>query len=101
MSLYQEPNITDLDTTFSHVNIISKGAFGIGLPLTVFAVILFVGLAMKQPKSITFTVASLVYTIISILMVYGSYLNPIFAVAGIFMVAGGVVWMRIEDTSGN
>lgn len=100
MSLFEDPiNVTDPASAVEHANTITNGAIGIGIPVSVFFIILIVGIARKSPKDVTFTTASFIFTILSAILVWGNYLNGIFVIAGIIMTALGAMWMRVSSSS--
>lgn len=100
MSLYPEPNnVTNATAAIQYTNEVSSGAIGMGIPVSVFAIILIVGIIRKNPIDATFTSASVIFTILSSLLAWANLLNPLFAVAGIILSGLGVIWMKLSTPS--
>jgi len=96
MSLFPEPNITDIPSSFTYANTVSSGAIGIGIPTSIFAIVFIVGIIKGNRIDATFTTASFVFTILSSLLAFGGYLNGIFAVGGIILTGLGAIWMKLS-----
>jgi len=96
-SLYPEPdNITNFSSAMSHVNTATHGVFGIGIPLSVLAIVLIVGALTKKKMSMTFLVGFTLFSIISILLSWGKWIDPIFVIIGAILTGLSVVWVRLE-----
>ncbi|HEB46969.1 MAG TPA: hypothetical protein ENI22_00685 [Candidatus Pacearchaeota archaeon] len=94
-SLYPEPDITDLDSTFKYVNTVSSGWFALLLPVSL-AVLIFTVLMKKgNHPAVALTAAAVPYTLISGFLAYGKYLNVLFPIAGIILAGIGFIWMAI------
>jgi uncharacterized membrane protein len=89
-------NITNISETVTYANEVSNGAIGLGIPLSVAIIIIIVGIISKAKSSITFTTACVIFTIISSLMAWGEWLNPVVAIIGAILSGLGIMWVRIE-----
>jgi chromate transport protein ChrA len=97
MSLFESmDNITDLSSATTHANNISNGAIGLGVPLSVAIIIIIIGIISKSKLSITFTTSLVVFTIISSLMAWAEWVNPVVVIIGGILTGLGVMWVRIE-----
>lgn len=97
MSLYPEPdNITNLSAAVEHANTTSGGIFGLGLPISVLAIVLIVGALLKSRMSITFMVGFSLFTIISTLLAWGEWIDPVVVIIGAVATGLCVIWVRLE-----
>jgi hypothetical protein len=97
MSLYPEPdNITNISAGVDHVNTITGGIFGLGIPLSVLAIVIIVGALMKSRMSVTFMVGFSLFTIISSLLAWGDWINPVLVIIGAILTGLCVLWVRLE-----
>lgn len=97
MSLYPEPdNITNISAAVDHVNTTTGGIFGIGLPISVLAIVLIVGALTKARMSVTFMVGFALFTLISTLLSWGGWIDGLFVVIGAILTGLCVLWVRLE-----
>lgn len=100
VSLYPEPdNITNVSSALTHVNIISDGAFTLGIPISLFVIVLIIGIVSKGKTSIVFTTASVLFFITSTLLAWGQYLNPLIPIMGAIFSGLGAMWVGIENSN--
>jgi Ca2+/Na+ antiporter len=94
MSLYAEPdNVNNLSAAVTNVNTNAHGSLSIGWPVTVFIIIMIVGLTKNWKLSRTFTAAFFSYTILAFFFAIGKFLNHIFWIAGVLFTALCAMWM--------
>lgn len=94
-TLYPEPDITDLDSTFKFVNTVSDGWFALLLPASLAMLVFIVLMKKGNHPAVALTSAAVPYTLISGFLVYAKLLNVLFPVAGIILTGIGFVWMAI------
>lgn len=97
MPLYPEPDLENATAVLTHVNNISGGAFALGIPISIFSIIMIIGIITKRSLIHTFIGASFTFTIISMLLAFGKYLNPIYPLAGVFLIVIGYIINRISN----
>jgi E3 ubiquitin-protein ligase DOA10 len=90
-------NITNVSSAMEHANTVSQGALGIGIPVSLFLIVMIVGMISKAKMSNVFTAGSILFTISSAILAWGGYLNPFFVIAGAIISGLGVMWVRIEN----
>jgi len=91
-------NITNVSKTVTYTNTVSEGSFALGIPITFFLIIFIIGIIKKGRYSVYFTSASFVFTLFSILLTLGKWLNPYFVLVGIFLTALGTIWIKLEKS---
>ena len=99
-TLFPEPDdLENISAVMLHANTISHGALGLGLPISIFSIILIVGIILKSRVSIVFTTASVIFTIIVILETWMHMLNPLIVIIGAIMSGLGAIWVKLESSN--
>jgi cell division protein FtsW (lipid II flippase) len=98
---YSTPTSQDLGDLFSlwaWVNTVSNGIFSAMILLVIFMVIFLGGLMTGSRANRTWTFASFICLIISILMAVTNLLNKNYLYLCILLLAGGLVWIKLGDS---
>jgi hypothetical protein len=91
-------DFNDLFSLWSWVNTVSNGIFSAMMLLVVFMVIFLGGLFSGSRANRSWTFASFICFIISVLMSVFGLLNKNYLYLCILLLAGGLVWIKLQDT---